>query len=187
MLHIATALPALITNFLAAGRDARPMSLEAIGMLPKFLHDDRAAVSVLAALSLTAVIGASTLAVEFGHALLQRSDNQRVADLAAYGGALVYNSVYNSTGSTTRATADGKNAASNIAALNGLTSGNATVTTAIVPSPTGNGNQAMQVSVTTNLPMYLARVLTSSATLPVAATASAEIKPGAPSAVALVQ
>jgi hypothetical protein len=34
----------------------------------------------------------------------------------------------------------------------------------------------MRVTVTTNLPMYLARVLTSSTILPVAATAYAEIE-----------
>jgi uncharacterized membrane protein len=109
------------------------------------------------------VIGISALAVEFGHGLLQRSDNQRVADLAAYGGALVYKS---SGGNAVTA----ESAARNIAALNGLTSDNATVNVAIT------ANQ-IQVTVTTNLPMYLAQVLTGSATLSVAATATASANP----------
>jgi uncharacterized membrane protein len=137
-------------------------------MFRKLLGDDRAAISVPSALSLVVVIGISALSVEFGHALLQRSDNQRVADLAAYGGALVYNS----SGSNAA-----KSAASNIAALNGLTSGNATVTGEIVASPRGNGNLAMQVTVTTRLPLYLARVLTSDTNVPVTVTAYAEIEP----------
>jgi uncharacterized membrane protein len=142
--------------------------LKPAGVSRKLLGDDRGAISVASAISLAAVIGIAALSVEFGHALLQRSDNQRVADLAAYGGALVYNN----SGSNAA-----KGAASNIAALNGLTSGNATVVADIVASPRGNGKLAMRVTVTTSLPMYLARVLTSSTILPVAATAYAEIEP----------
>jgi Putative Flp pilus-assembly TadE/G-like len=141
-------------------------------MFKKLIWQEAAAVSVLSALSLAVVIGISALAVEFGHGLLQRSDNQRVADLAAYAGALVYNSGASAT--------TAKGAASNIAALNGLTSSNATVTPAIVASPRANGNQAMQVTVTTSLPMYLAEVLMASTTLPVTATGYAEIEPAAP-------
>src|SRR6516225_361192 len=59
---------------------------KAVGMFRNLLGDDRAAISVASALSLVAVIGIASLSVEFGHALLQRSDNQRVADLAAHGG-----------------------------------------------------------------------------------------------------
>jgi uncharacterized membrane protein len=140
-----------------------------VGMFQKLLGDDRAAVSVPSALSLVVIIGISALAVEFGHALLQRLDNQRVADLAAWGGALAYNS----SGSDAA-----KSVANNIAALNGLTSGNATVTGDIVASPRGNGNLAMQVTVTTRLPLYLARALTGNTNLPVVATAYAEIEPG---------
>jgi hypothetical protein len=119
------------------------------------------------------VIGISALSFEFSHALLQQSDNQRVADLAAYGGALVYNA----SGSNAA-----KSAASNIAALNSPAGNSAIVTANIVASPRDNGNLAMQVTVTTRLPMYLARVLTGNASLLVAATAYAEIEPGVGSA-----
>ncbi len=165
---------------------------EAAGISRKLLCDERAAISVLSAVSLAAVIGISALVVEYGHGLLQRSDNQRVADLAAYGGALVYNTIYNATGSVASATTSGKSAATNIAALNGLTGDGVTVTPAIVTSPRLDGNTAMQVTVTTNLPMYLAEVLVASTTLPVTATSYAEIVPATPgsvgtSTVALVQ
>jgi uncharacterized membrane protein len=142
-------------------------------MLRKLLGDDRAAISVPSALCLVVVIGVSALSVEFGHALLQQSDNQRVADLAAYGGALVYNA----SGSNAA-----KSAASNIAALNSPAGDSAIVTADIVASPRNNGKLAMQVTVTTRLPTYLARVLTGNTSLSVAATAYAEIEAGISSA-----
>jgi uncharacterized membrane protein len=165
---------------------------EAVGISRKLLCEERAAIGVLSAVSLAAVIGISALVVEYGHGLLQRSDNQRVADLAAYGGALVYNTIYNATGSVASATTNGESAATKIAALNGLTGDGVTVTPRIVTSPRLDGNNAMQVTVTTNLPMYLAAVLVASTTLPVTATSYAEIVPAAPgsggtSTVALVQ
>jgi Flp pilus assembly protein TadG len=135
----------------------------------RYWHDEQGAISVLAAFVLVAVVGVSALALEYGHALLQKVENQRAADLAAYGGALVYNS----TGSTDSATS----AANNIAALNGLSSG---VTPSYVSSPSGDGNHAIKVTATTNLPLHLARVLTSNTTLPVSATAYAEINSSAP-------
>jgi uncharacterized membrane protein len=165
---------------------------EAVGISRKLLCEERAAIGVLSAVSLAAVIGISALVVEYGHGLLQRSDNQRVADLAAYGGALVYNTIYNATGSVASATTSGESAATNIAALNGLIGDGVNVTPRIVTSPRLDGNNAMQVTVTTNLPMYLAAVLVASTTLPVTATSYAEIVPAAPgsggtSTVALVQ
>jgi uncharacterized membrane protein len=146
---------------------------QTVGLLQKLLGDDRATISVPSALCLVVVIGISALSVEFGHALLQQSDNQRVADLAAYGGALVYNA----SGSNAA-----KSAASNIAALNSPAGDSAVVTADIVASPRDNGKLAMQVTVTTRLPMYLARVLTGNTNLSVAATAYAEIEPGIGSA-----
>ncbi len=134
------------------------------------LRDDtRGSISILAGFMLVSVVGVSALALEYGHGLLQKTENQRAADLAAYGGALVYNS----TGSTDSASS----AATNIAALNGLSSG---VTPSYVLSPSGDGNHAIKVTATTNLPLHLARVLTSNTTLPVTATAYAEIVSTAP-------
>jgi uncharacterized membrane protein len=154
---------------------------EAVGIPRKLLRDERAAISALSAFSLAAVVGISALVVEYGHGLLQRSDNQRVADLAAYGGALAYNTIIHSaTGSVASATTSGESAATKIAALNGLTGEGVIVTPAIVTSPRLDGNTTMRVTVTTNLPMYLAEVLSASPTLPVTATSYAEIVPAAP-------
>ena len=143
------------------------------GVLQRSRDDARGTISILGAFVLVGVVGVSALALEYGHALLQKSEDQRVADLAAYGGALVYNS---SGSSSTDATS----AASNIAALNGLSSG---VSPSVVTSPSGDGNKAVEVTVTTSVPLMLARVLTTNTTLPVSATSYAEIDANAPACI----
>jgi hypothetical protein len=130
----------------------------------------RGSISVLGALTIFAVIGFSGLALEFGHGLLRRLENQRIADIAAYGGALVYNS----TGSSSKASS----AAGNLASLNGLSS--LAASSSVANSPTGDGNQAVKVTITTSDPLLLAHVLTPSTTLSVSASAYAEINANAP-------
>jgi hypothetical protein len=142
---------------------------ELFGKLRKLLDDVCGAIGVLGSFVLIGVIGVSALALEYGHGLLQRVENQRVADLAAYGGALVYGST-SSTSSATRAV-------NNIVALNGLSGAG---TASVVSSPTGDGNQAVKATVTSNIPLLLARVLTTKTTMPVSATSYAEIKANAP-------
>jgi hypothetical protein len=139
-------------------------------MLRQLMGERRGAITVLSAFAMVAVIGFSALALEFGYGLLSRVDNQRIADIAAYSGALAYNS----SGSATTA----NSAAGNIVALNGLSSSAAS--SSVVASPSGNGNQAVQVTVTTSNPLMLAKLIKPGATLPVSATAYAEIKSDAP-------
>lgn len=141
-------------------------------ILRKLRADTGGSISIIAAFVLVGTVGVSALALEYGHALLQKTENQRAADLAAYGGALVYGS--------TSSSSDATSAANNIAALNGL-SGDATPS--LVSSPTGDGNNAVKVTVTSNVPLLLARVLTTRTTIPVSATAYAEIKSDAPGCV----
>jgi hypothetical protein len=130
-----------------------------------FVRDRRAAVSIVAALSLPSLIAFSSLVAEYGHGLLVKTENQRVADLAAYAGALAYNA--NAT------TASITSAADAVATLNGLSS--STVSASLVSSPTGDGNNAVRVSVTTTLPLYLASVVGGSTSLPVSASSYAEL------------
>lgn len=130
-----------------------------------FARDRRAAVSIVAALSLPTLIAFSSLVAEYGHGLLVKTENQRVADMAAYAGALAYNS----NGTTTAMTS----AANAVAALNGIPTGN--VSASLVNSPTGDGNQAVQVTVSSSLPLYLASVVGGSTTLPVSAASYAEL------------
>lgn len=135
----------------------------------KLFDDDRGGISILAALMIVGVIGCSALALEYGNGLLQQVEDQRIADLAAYGGALVYNS----TGSTTSTSS----AVSKLASLNGLS---CTSCSSVGPSPTGDGNQAVKVTVSSSAPLLLARVLTTSTSIPVSAAASAEINANTP-------
>ncbi len=130
-----------------------------------FLRDRKAAVSVIAALSLPALIAFSSLVAEYGHGLLVKTEDQRVADLAAYAGGLAYNSVGTAAAATSAANA--------VAGLNGVAS--TSVSTTLVNSPTGDGSQAVKVSVTSTLPLYLASVIGGPTSLPVAASAYAEI------------
>jgi hypothetical protein len=132
--------------------------------------DSRGAISILAAFVLVSVIGVSALALEYGWALLQKNEDQRVADLAAYGGGLVDESASCSR-TCSASSCSALSAANNIAALNGVSG----ATSCVVASPSGDGNNAVQVSITTDVPLYLARVLTSSTTLPVTAGADAEV------------
>jgi Flp pilus assembly protein TadG len=139
-------------------------------MLRDLLRDKRGGITILSAFLIVGVIGFSALSLEYGNSLLQQLEDQRIADTAAYSGALVFNS----TNSTTSA----NSAVGNIATLNGLSSSAAT--SSVGNSPTGDGNQAVQVTVSTSAPLLLARVLTTNTSVPVSATAYAEIKANAP-------
>lgn len=130
------------------------------------LRRDRAgAVGLVAALALPAVIGVSSLVGEYGYVLLVKTENQRVADLAAYAGAIAYTTSGTNSAMT--------NAADAVAALNGVAASGVSAT--LVTSPTGDGNQAVRVSVNTNVPVYLAQVVGANTTVPVGAVSAAEL------------
>ena len=95
---------------------------------------------------LIGVIGVSALALEYGHGLLQRTRTSGSPISPPMAGAGLQIDQFNTSASS---------ATSNIVALNGLSQGTASV----VSSPTSNGNQAMQVTVTSNVPLLLARGL----------------------------
>ncbi len=139
-------------------------------MRQRILRDTRGTILVLSAFLLAGVIGVSALAVEFGLGLYRHIEDQRMADIAAYSGALAYNA--------TGAAGTAIGAATNMVALNGLPS--STANAALVSSPTGDGNQAIKVTVTTSEPLLLARVLTTSTSLSESATAYAEMKSSSP-------
>lgn len=130
----------------------------------------RGSVSTITALSLPLLIGVAGLVAEYGHGLLVKVENQRVADLAAYAGALAYNSSASTTTMTSAADAVGS--------LNGFSASALTVN--LVTSPSGDGNQAVEVKVASSVPLLLSHILEASTTLPVSSTAYAELKAGAP-------
>ena len=77
-----------LTKLLKDGRSAAAASLPSSSS--KFLANEQGAIAILAAVMLPVAIGIIALAVEFGHELLIRDETQRVADEAAYAGALAY-------------------------------------------------------------------------------------------------
>ncbi len=119
---------------------------------------------VLAAFSLTAVMGMSGLAVELGTGYSAKVRNQRVADMAAIGAALAYKSSSSSTAAATQVAKD-------IVVANGLPSSAATVS---LPVTIGS-NSAVQVQITTSVPIRLASMLTSAASYNVTDTAAATL------------
>jgi hypothetical protein len=128
--------------------------------------DNRGTVSIFAAVLVTILVAMAGLVTEFGDALLARVDTQRVADLAAYSGALAYNA--NNTTAALTAAVD------RVATLNGIATSQ--VTPSVVASPSGDGNNAVLVTVTTTVPLALSRVLDSASQLTVSASAYAELK-----------
>ena len=135
-------------------------------MAARLWRNRRGSITVLAATMLPAVIGMAGLATEYGNALMVREKNQQIADLSAYAGALAYAN----NGTTTAM----NGAVSRIATLNGVAS--AAVVASLVSSPSGDGNQAVLATVTTDAPLALSRVLESATKITVGATAYAEVK-----------
>jgi hypothetical protein len=135
-------------------------------MFGKRRLDNRGTVTIFAAVAFTLLIGFAGLVTEYGSAVLAREDTQRVADLAAYSGALAYN-----TAGTTAAL---DTAVDRIATLNGIAIGD--MAASVGTSPSGDGNTAVEVTVTTQVPLALAHVFSTATQLTVTASAYAEIK-----------
>ena len=107
---------------------------------------------------------------EYGNGLLHKVEDQRIADAAAFAAATAYGA--SSSNSIT-------SAADAVATINGIPT--SAISATLTNSPTGDGNQAVQVSVSTQAPLLLSKVLgNSQANLNVTATSYAEIKGGAP-------
>ncbi|HWY17020.1 MAG TPA: pilus assembly protein TadG-related protein [Rhizomicrobium sp.] len=140
-------------------------------MLIRFILDRRGNFSLMTAFMLAALAGTAGLVGEYGNGLFHRIQDQRLADAAAIAGATVYDETNSNSSMNT--------AVSNVAALNGL---NGTIAASLVTSPTGDGKQAVLVTVTTHAPLLLSRLLLPAATSSVTinATSYAEMKPGSP-------
>ena len=127
-------------------------------------------VSVIGAVSIPFLIAMVGMVAEYGNGLEHKVENQRIADAAAFAAATSYNA--NSGNSMS-------SVVNSIAAMNGIQTTN--ISEAIVTSPSGDGNQAIQVTVTTQAPLLLSQVLgNTTANLTVTATSYAEMKGGEP-------
>ncbi len=114
--------------------------------LKAFEADTRGSVTILSGLAITMLLAFASLGAEYGAGLLLQSENQRIADSAAFIAATYCGNNSQCSTSTTLNTATA--IAQNIGALNGIPS--ADVTPTIVTSPSGvSGAEALQVKVST--------------------------------------
>ncbi len=138
-----------------------------------FLRDRGGNVTLVSALLLPSLLAFAGLATEFGTALHYKTQDQRVADAAAFAAATVYNS--NNAASVT-------SIAQQIASMNGMPT--SSVAASLVTSPSGDGNQAVRVVVSSQAPLALSKLIAPTPTvLNVSATSYAEIKSAAPGCV----
>ena len=133
------------------------------------LRTRRGSVTVLAATVLPVLVGMAGLTTEYGTALLTKVKMQRIADAAAYSGALAYNAA-----GTTDAL---NNAISRIATLNGIPASD--LAASVVSSPTGDGNNAVQVTATSSVALNLSQLIRSGNSVTVSASAYAEMRSSA--------
>jgi uncharacterized membrane protein len=109
-------------------------------MLRDVFGNTRASISVLRALTILTVIGFSGLALDCGHGLLRRVENQRIADIADAGAPF---QIW--TGSTSTSSF----AVGNLASLNGLTSSAAS--SSVLSFPDRGRQSAVLVTIITNV------------------------------------
>ncbi len=141
--------------------------MKILALLIDLLRQRRGSVTTVFLLTLPILIGMAGLAVEYGDALVVRTQNQRVADAAAYSAALAYNASGNDE-------AVMRNAATRIGGLNGLT-GTATVAAAIVPSPADASRNAVQVTITQSVPLVFSSFIAGKTALSVPVVSTAEL------------
>jgi Flp pilus assembly protein TadG len=113
-------------------------------------HCTQGSVAVIGALSIIAMVGMGAFAVEASAGYAAKVTNQRVADMAALAGALAYNVANDTTAMTATAKA--------VVIAQGLSASAADIA---LTSDSGTGKQLVQVTITTTVPLALARVLTS--------------------------
>lgn len=114
--------------------------------LKAFHNDARGTVTILSAIALTILLAFASLGAEYGAGLLLQSENQRIADSAAYIAATYCGANGECASASSLSTAT--QIAQNIGALNGIPA--LDVTPTIVTSPSGTvGAEALQVKVST--------------------------------------
>jgi Flp pilus assembly protein TadG len=144
-------------------------------ILKPLFGDRRGNVAILTAVAMPVMVGFVGLAAEYGHTLMTKAEDQRIADLAAYSGALAYSSSSQTSAMTSAVTS--------AAQLNGLSSSQ--VSASVTTSPSGDGNTAVMVTVTTVQPLYLTELVSGKTSATITASAYAEITSGSACMLAL--
>jgi hypothetical protein len=132
----------------------------------KRLRSKRAGVTILAATVFPVMIGMVGLATAYGDGLLTKLKAQRIADAAAYSGALAYSQLGTSAAITDAADRD--------ATVNGISISD--MSASLVNSPTGDGNSAVEATVTMNVNVGLTQLVSSTSSLSVTANSYVELK-----------
>ena len=130
-------------------------------------------VAIIFAVTLPLTLGAGALVAEYGHALVVSAKTQRVADLAAYAGALAL--------ASTSSEDSMRLAGRHVATLNGLAATD--VTLALVASPRDGTKQAVKASVSLQKTLFLAPVLGVGTTLAINSEAFAQVAGGTASCI----
>jgi len=155
------------------------------------LKREEGSVAVLGAVLMTALVGTAALSVELGNWYATRVELQRLADMAAIGGAFTFAAQSSAQSAT--------NAAADTAELNGATGGGSRtwntststltdglVSAGIVASPRTPGNQAVSVTVSRSLPLILTKLFSTNSSVTIKASSWAEITPPPPGAPACI-
>lgn len=138
-------------------------------MLKKFFRDRRGNITIMSVVMITSLVGMAGLVADYGSGLFVKMQDQRVADAAAMAGATIYSATNSSSAASTAVT--------NVASLNGVPS--TSIASSVVTSPTGDGNQAVEVTVSSSSPLSFSQVLQpGTSNLSIQAVAYAEIAPG---------
>lgn len=140
------------------------------GFFKRLVEETKGGIGMIVGLSLPVVIGAVGLAFDINRGLEQRVANQRAADMAALGAAMAYKA--------SKLDTILKPTAIDLARANGLPG--ATVDAAVVNDFPNAGDKAVKVTVTSQVPYTLARVLGLTGNYDVAATSVASLNAQAP-------
>jgi hypothetical protein len=134
--------------------------------------DKRGTVTIFGAALIAGLIGIVSLVAEYGLTLERQTEDQRIADMAAYAAATYYGAHSGDSNVLAMATS----VAQNIGKLNGVPV--AGVAAAVVTSPQDSTKNALRVIVTTTPTLFLGRVLGTHTTLTTTGTSYAQFGGG---------
>ena len=141
-----------------------------IDLARRLLREKTAAVSTMLVVLLPILAAMTGMVVEHGFGVLRKSQLQNVADAAAFSAAVAYNATIDNNGNANAAMSA---AADRVAAFNAVQAGNVAV--ALVNSPSGDGNPAVSVTLSDNIPIVFSRLLTGETSLPVNSRSTVEL------------
>lgn len=145
---------------------SRPALASRLGAAVAAFRADRSGNTlIVGALALPVVLGVGALTLEYGDGVLARVENQRIADLASYSGAIAY--------AATSSQAAMTDAARNMAVLNGIAPGSVSV--ALIDSPRTAGAKAVDVNIATQKTLLLSGFVSNRTSLSITSGAVAEV------------